>query len=99
MAERYDPERSLNELRAARDHGDWSHREMARITREAAQRAAADLWPNPAEREAAGFGAVVAAATFAGFAEPGRDAPILNCVGFFGLALVESARTEAVSRA
>lgn len=97
MAERYDPERSLAELRRAREYGDASYGEMSKIMARAAQRAAEELWPDPRERELAGLGAVAAAATLAPFAEPGRDAPILNAVGFFGLALVENAR--AVRRA
>lgn len=95
MGDRYDPERSLAELREARDHGDRSFGEMFWIMQGAARRAALELWPDPHARESAGLGAVVAAATLAPFSEPGRDAPILNAVGMFGLALVEHAREEA----
>lgn len=95
MAERYDPERSLTELRAARDYGDRSYREMYDICERAARRAAKELWADPAVAEIAGMGAVVAAASLARFAEPGRDAPILNAVGMLGLALVDNARAAA----
>jgi hypothetical protein len=90
----YDPENSLAEFRHARDFGHSSFADMARIMERAARRAADELWPDPKTREVAGMGAVVAAATLAKFAEPGRDAPILNAVGMFGLALVENARAE-----
>lgn len=94
MCERYDPERSLAELRAARDCGYGPHREMARIMAKAAHQAQVELWPHPRDREVAGLGAVVAAASLAAVAQPGVDAPLLSAVGFFGLALVESARAE-----
>lgn len=87
---RYDPEETLNELRAARDHGDKANREMFRIMNAAAGRAATELWPDPHAREAAGIGAVVAAATLSFVA----DTAMLTAVGFFGLALVENARSQ-----
>lgn len=91
----YNPEDSLAQLRSARDGGDGSFRQMFRIMDRAARRAAGELWPDPEAAELAGLGAVVAAATLAEFAKPGRDAPLLNAVGMFGLALVENARSEA----
>jgi hypothetical protein len=90
---RYDPERTLRELRAALAGREQSFRDMGAIMAQAARAARADLWPDrPDLAEAAGLGAVVAAATMAGHARPGGDATMLNCVGLFGLALVEQAR-------
>lgn len=95
MVERHNPEKSLAELRLARDHGSAENREIARIMTDAADRAADELWPNPRDRELAGIGAVVTGATLAVLAETGLDAGLLNAVGFFGLGLVENARAEA----
>lgn len=91
----YDVEVGIRQLQHARDTREASFREMAAIMSRAADNAAVDQWPDPKAREQAGIGCVVAAATMADFAKRGHDATMLNCVGLFGLALVESARAEA----
>lgn len=94
----YDVETGIRQLQQARAARESSFRELAAIMARGAERAAADQWPDPEAREQAGLGCVVAAATMAEYAERGDGATMLNCVGLFGLALVESARAEVGNR-
>lgn len=89
------PETTIAELRAALlDRPEASFRQMNDIMVRAAAAAEGDLWADPRAREQAGLGAIVAAASLAGTAEPGGEGTMLNCVAMFGLALVDSARDE-----
>lgn len=91
----YDPERSLAEMRGARRRP--FIREAAPIVDRAVAQAR-HLWQDPAEREAAGFGALAAVATMGIAAGTGGEAMILNLVGLFGQALVDDARAEMRAR-
>lgn len=90
----YDPELSITEMRAALLDRDSGFRELGDIMTRAAATAEGELWRDPRLREAAGLGAIVASATLAGAASPGGEATMLNGIGLFGLALVDSARDE-----
>jgi hypothetical protein len=94
----YNVELAINQLREARDTREDSFRDMAATMASAAAVATAQLWPtDPAAAEQAGIGAVIAAATVAGIAQPG-ETTIVNCIGLFGLALVEEARKADLTR-
>lgn len=93
----YNPEIGLEQLREFRRTRDESGQRMAELVDRVAVNAARDLWPDPTARETAGIGAVVAAATFATFAEialPGAGVTVLNLIGLFGQYLVDDARAE-----
>jgi hypothetical protein len=92
----FNPEASLREIRDARITRGPEFRQMSAIVDRAVGRAQG-LWPDPAEREAAGFGALTAAATFAHVAKPGAEATMINLVGLFGQALVDHARGEVAT--
>jgi hypothetical protein len=90
----YDPERSITELRTALLDREDSFRTLNDSMVRAAAVAEGEHFADPYLREAAGLGAITAAATASSFAAPGGETMILNAVGMFGLALVDSARDE-----
>lgn len=94
MTGKYDPERSVREMRDALLVNEPSFREINDIMVRAAAKAEGDLWPDPALREAAGMGALTAAASISSWPKAGGEAAMVNAVGMFGLALVDSARDE-----
>lgn len=89
----YSPEETLLQVRLARTTGHELVREVAPIVDRAVANARG-LWPEPAEREAAGFGCLVAMATLTNVTVDAPQQMILNLVGFFGQALVDDARAE-----
>lgn len=94
----YDIEHAIDQLREARDTREQSFRDMAAMMATAAAAATAQLWPtDPPAAEQAGIGAVIAAATVAGIAQP-HEVTIVNCMGLFGIALVEQARADNLDR-
>lgn len=93
----FDPESALTVMRESRRNppaklGQAYVRAVEIVDRAVEQ--ARHLWKDPAEREAAGFGALTAASTFVSAAVDGGDAMMLNLVGLFGQALVDDARAE-----
>ncbi len=97
----FDPENALAIVRSARREpppmlGQIFTEASAIVDRAVAE--ARHLWKDPAEREAAGFGALTAASTFMAVAVDGSDAMMLNLVGLFGQALVDDARAELEAR-
>ncbi len=89
----YNPEATLRQMRQARVDGHDLVRQVAPIVDRAVAQAR-ELWPDPKEREAAGFGCLTAAATFTPVTADAPQQMILNLVGFFGQALVDDARAE-----
>jgi hypothetical protein len=88
----YDPEATLAQMRGARETRPLIRDVAPIVDRSVAQ--ARHLWADPAEREAAGFGCLTAAANFAEVAQDGPQAMMLNLVGLFGQSLVDDARAE-----
>jgi hypothetical protein len=91
--EGYNPELTLQQMRAARTTNALVREAVPPVDRAVAH--ARGLWPDPTEREAAGFGCLTAAATLAEVAGDGGQAMIINLIGLFGQALVDDARAEA----
>lgn len=91
----YNPESTLAQMREARTAKPFI-RDVAPIVDRAVANAKG-LWPDPAERETAGFGCLTAAATLAEVTTDGSTAMIINLVGLFGQALVDDARAEATA--
>jgi len=88
----YDPESTLTQMRLARTENPLCQECAPAIDRAVAY--AKGLWLDPAERETAGFGALVAAATIAAVTIDGATAMTVNMIGLFGQALVDDARAE-----
>ena len=88
----YDPENTLTEMRLGRVENAMCREAAPMIDRAAIN--ARGLWPDPAEREMAGFGCLVAAATLMETTTDGPTAFMMNLVGLFGQALVDDARAE-----
>lgn len=96
----FDPESALTIMRAARRQpsplGQHFTNAAAIVDRAVAE--ARHLWKDPAEREAAGFGALTAASTFVSVTTDGGQGMLLNLIGLFGQALVDDARAEMKAR-
>jgi len=92
----YDPESTLTQMRLSRTENPLCREAAPAIDRAVVEAKA--LWPDPAERETAGFGALVAAATIAAVTIDGATAMTVNMIGLFGQALVDDARAEVGAR-
>lgn len=92
----YHPEQAIDELREALRTREGDFRAMAATMARAAEAAASQLWPGrPDLAEAAGIGAIAAAATVAPHAAAGTgEATMLNAAALFGMALVDQARAQ-----
>jgi hypothetical protein len=88
-----DPENTLTQIRVAR-RNDPNVARMAPIADRAVANGLRDHWPDPADRETAGFGILMGAATAAAAVSDGWNAGLVNFMALLGQGLVDDARTE-----